>query len=246
MRRLVAALLCLLGLGALRAEALPIIDDPAVVYGLGLVNELLKEIEAIELTLQLALQRSIRGVLGDLAFPTDLFRGIEESLSALEGIREEMAALSCGWRFTPRTALLRSLSEKPTSLCRQGLASVFGFPVGPDRDRDELASYLGTLTANSISTRIEGSESWRLLFPEMERGSALLRVSPGEASRDQAVAISGTALVANSNSELETESLLLEEAEREEERLSLRRGLDMGRFILEEAGGRNPWAAVDP
>jgi hypothetical protein len=246
MKKTLALVLSVALLGAVPVRALPFIDDPAVVYGLGLVNDLLREIEAVELALQLALQGSIHGILGDLAFPFDLFRQIKQTLSTLEGIREEIAALSCGWRFSPRTSLLEGLSLHPSTLCREGFGSIFGFPVGPDRDRDEIQNYVATLTANSISTRIDRSESWRLLFPDLERGSALSRVTPGEASRDEAVALSGTALVANSNSLLETESLLQEEADREEERLALRRGLDMGRFILERAGGQDPWSAADP
>jgi hypothetical protein len=228
-------------LGASQVRALPFFDDPGVVYALAIVNGLLKTIEQAELTLQLSLQKGIRGLVADLGFPEGLFSELQETLGLVKGIRDEIAELSCGWKFSPRTLLLKDLYRELRILCRQQYEGVWGTPVGGNQDLEEFRNYVGTLTTNMISERVDRSEGWRQMFPAMEEDTALARVSPGDASRDEAVSVAGTALIADSNSGMATESLLLEQAETSAERLEDRRARDVARFILRDTAGLDPW-----
>jgi hypothetical protein len=245
-RAAVAAGLVIL-LGVPRAQAFPFLDDPAVVYGLGIVNELLQAIERVELTIHLALETGVKGIVRDLGFPGDLFGELRQTLSQVKGIRDELAALSCGWRFSSRTASLRDLYFSPRLVCRRGFQAVWGASsFGPDRDLEEFRDYVGALSTNMISGRVDAAEAWREQFPAIEQGSALVRQSPGEANRDEAVALAGAGRIADSNSALATESLLLEEVEASAERENARRGLDLGRFVLLGTAGVDPWTADRP
>ena len=243
-RAALAALLVLLL--ASRVEALPFVDDPAVLKALAAVNDLLSSIERVELAIHLALERKIRGVVGDLGFPEGLFAEIQQTLSLVKGIREELQELSCGFRFSTRTALLRDLYFDPRRLCRRDFEAIWGGPPsGPDSELAEMREYLGSLSQNLVTERVDAVTSWRSEFPDMEQASAELRRSPGEASRDEAVALSGTALIANSNSSISTESLLLEEVETSSDRQEMKRGLDLGRFVLLSSSGIDPWTRGD-
>jgi hypothetical protein len=224
------------------AHALPFLDDPGVVYGLQIVSDLLKAIEQAELEAALTLQKGIRGVVADVGFPPSLFGELHETLSTVRGIRGEITSLSCAWNFSARTAFLRNLYLGFQSLCRREFEGVWGHPIGHDSDLEEWHAYLGTLSTNMVSGRVDRVEGWRGLLPAMQKDSALTRVSPGEASRDEAVALSATALIADSNSAIKSQSLLLEQVEIAAERREERRGVDMTRFILTNAAGLDPWA----
>lgn len=228
-------------------HAFPFVDDPGVVYLLGIVNDVLKAIENVELTVHVTLQNGIRGILREIGFPHELFRSLDRTISEVVGIRGELQALSCAWQFSPRTAMLRELYFNPTRLCRDGFQAVWGrsIPV-VDADRKEFRDYLGTLSTNMVSSRVDRVEGWRQLFPDMEAASALERVSPGEANRDEAVSLAGAARLAASNSAIATQSLLIEQMSTAEERLALRRELDLGRFLILETSGADPWTIDGP
>jgi hypothetical protein len=240
-KRAACALLLVAFLGS-RVEAFPFVDDPAVLQALETVNELLGAIERVELAVHLALERSIRGVVRDVGFPEGLFSEIQQTLSLMTGIRGELQELSCAFRFSARTGLLRDLYFTPRRICRREFETIWGAPPpGPDRELQEMGDYLGSLSTNLVTERVDAVESWRAEFPDMEQASARIRRSPGEASRDEAVALSGSALIANSNSGISTESLLLEELEASRERQETKRGLDLGRFVLLKTAGIDPF-----
>jgi hypothetical protein len=238
----VVVLLLVALLAAPSAGAFPFIDDPGVVYALQVVSQLLRSIEQAELATALVLQKDIRGLLADLAFPGALFAQLHETLSLVQGIRDEILSLACPWGFSARTSVLRNLYLSLGRLCRRDFEGVWGTPVGRDADFEELRSYLGTLSTNMVSARVGREEGWRLMFPAMEKDAALVRLSPGDGSRDEAVSLAATALVADSNSSLKTQSLLLEQTETNVLRLEERRGVDMARFILRGAAGLDPWS----
>jgi hypothetical protein len=163
------ALLVALVLLTPRLQAFPFVDDPGVVYLLGTVNNVLKTIENIELALHLALQSGIRDIVREIGFPRDLFGGLDHTISEVRGIRGELQALSCAWQFSPRTALLRGLYLTPTRLCRGQFQAVWGGSIpGWDADWHEFRDYLGTLSTNIVTSRVDRVEGWRTLFPEME------------------------------------------------------------------------------
>jgi hypothetical protein len=100
---------------------------------------------------------------------------------------------------------------------------------------------VGVASTNVITARVEAEETWREIFPSLEEGTANLRVSPGEANRDEAVSLAGAGVVADSNSTVLTQTLLVEQLDREMDRREERKGLDMAAFTLLSVAGEDPW-----
>jgi len=207
------------------ASAVPIFGDPDTAYLLEVVGGILKAMEHVELTLQLVIHRRIDLIVSHFAFPDapdpdgSLFLPIRQALDQVRGIRREIAALSCSFIFSPRTALLRDTLLQPLRMCRSGFQLIWGSSDRHwDADTQELQDYVGTLTGNLVSARAESEGSWTKLFPDMETASGRIRRSPGEANRDEAVLLAAAGQVANSNSQLASQKLLLEELDRQMER----------------------------
>lgn len=239
-RRTLAGVL-LVALMASGARATPILDDPYTIALLKIVANILSTIQQIELAAQAAIQWRIDDVVSGYAFPGAVFQEIRQALDEVKGIRDEVEGISCGWRFSVRTGLLRDLYLRPLKLCRPTFQFVWGSGEEHwDRDLQEVQDYVGTLTANMVSERTEAEGSWRRIFPGMEKATGMLRLSPGEANRDEAVALAGAGVVADSNSALASHALLLAELEREMERFEERKALDMAEFVLLSVKGDDP------
>jgi hypothetical protein len=223
-RRSLAVLLVVM-LVAASASAIPIFGDPDTAYLLEIVGGILKAIADVELTLQLATHHRIDLIVSHFAFPDapgpdgSIFLPIRQAIREVRGIRREIEALSCSWVFSPRTALLRGMLLHPLRICRSGFQLVWGSSERHwDADAQELQDYVGTLTANTVSARVDSERSWTKVFPDMEAASALLRRSPGEANRDEAVLLAAAGQVASSNSLLASQKLLVKGLDREMER----------------------------
>jgi hypothetical protein len=242
-RRVWAAGLLLALLGASTAQAFPFLDDPGVVLALRRVAELLDAIHQAELVAHLRLQRSIRGVVRQLGFPTELFEAIGATLGSMKGIRREIEEMACSWPLSSRTLRLRDLYLSSRALCRPDVQLLWGSSEGrADEGLGEFRDYMSALSLNMAGTRAGAVAHWEDIFPGMEKASAQLRSSPGEANRDGAVALAGAGVVASSNSALETQELLVSELERTWERREERQRGNMGQFLLLSAAGKDPWA----
>jgi hypothetical protein len=226
---------------AVQARAVPIYGDPITIYLLKVVARILSTIQQIELTAQRVIQARIDLVLSGYAFPGSVMSDIREAIDHVQGIRNEVEALSCDWRFSARTGLLRDLYLRRFKLCRPSFQLVWGSgDTHWDQDLQELQDYVATLSANTISERVDAETSWRRVFPGMDVATGLLRKSPGEAIRDEAVALAGAGVVADSNSTMASQSLLLAQLQREMERFEDRKGKDMGELILLSVKGDDP------
>lgn len=239
-RRVVAAALAVL-LIASSASAIPIFDDPYTIYLLETVGNILRTVEDVELTIQLAIHHRVDVVLSHLAFPSgpgadgSIFEAIGQVIGQVRGIRREVQALSCSWVFSPRTALMRNLLLRPLKLCKPEFRFIWGTSQRHwDADAQELQDYVGTLTGNVISERVQDEEDWTALFPEMEGLSAWIRTSPGEANRDEAVLLAAAGQVANSNGLLASQKLLIDGLEREMERRDERLATTAGTGLLQD------------
>lgn len=233
-----AVLVALLATGA---RATPIIDDPYTIYLLRIVTNILNTIQQIELAAQALIQQRIDAVVSGYAFPGAVFQEIRQVINEVKGIREEVEGISCDWRFSTRTGLLRDMYLRPLKLCRPSFQLVWGSGEAHwDHDLQEVHDYVGTLTANMISERTQAEVGWRRVFPGIEKGTAAFRLSPGEANRDEAVALAGAGLVADSNSAMASHTLLLAQLERETERFEERKALDMAEFVLLSLKGDEP------
>jgi hypothetical protein len=235
---IIALVLLLLAPGA---RALGFIDDPSVVYALEVVNNLLKAIEDVELAAHLTLQGEIKNLVRKIGFPAELFEPLEKVVSSVKGIRQEIEEISCDWQFSRRTSVLKDLYLAPFRLCRESFQAIWGTSQGRwDSDLHEFQDYEGTLSANLIAERARGVAGWQDIFASIEHDSALLRRSPGEANRDEAVALAGAGLIAHSGSAIASQTLLVRELDREMERFDERKRSDMGRFLLLSLAGEDP------
>ena len=225
----------------------PIIGDPDTAALLGVVETLLRTVTAVELAAQEIIQRRIDTLVSHVAYPASVVRSIGQTLRSITRIRDEAEALTCDWRFTSRTALLRDLNLGPLTLCKPSFQLAWGEDGGHwDSDLEEMHDYVGTLSANMLSHRVESEETWSQAFPAVEALTASVWKSPGEANREEAVALSGAGLVADSNSALQTQTLLLQQMERQDERFQDRKQLDMAQFLLVSATGVDPWSVPPP
>jgi hypothetical protein len=196
------------------ASAMPILG-PDTAYLLRIVANLLRAIQQVQLETQRGLQRRIDVLVSDVAFPSfpgeSVFDPIHQVLGDVRGIRRELTGLSCSWLFSARTSLLRDRLLRPLRLCRSDFQLLWGNADRHwDADLHEVQDFTGTLTENVVSTRVEAEESWTSLFPRMEQAGALLRRSPGEANRDEAVLLAAAGQVGASNSSIQTQKLLIE------------------------------------
>jgi hypothetical protein len=233
-----AALVVVLATGA---QAIPIFGDPYTIYLLKVVERILVTIQQIELVAQAVVQRRINDLVSGYAFPASLFREIHETIDDVKDIRDEVTAIACDWRFSERTGLLRDVYLRPLKLCRPSFQLLWGSGEGHwDADLQEMQDYVGTLTTNMVSERVEAEGSWRHIFPDMQRATAVFRASPGEANRDEAVALAGAGVVADSNSAIASQTLLLAQFEREMDRFEDRKSLDMAEFLRLSMKGDDP------
>jgi hypothetical protein len=221
--------------------AFPIIGDPTTIYLLKVVENVLSTIQEIELAAQAISQGRIDTLVSGYAFPASVFRDISATIDQVHGIRDEIQQMSCDWQFSIRTGLLRDLNLRPLKLCRPSFQLIWGGSDNHwDADMQEAQDYVGTLTGNMISERVQAEESWRTVFPGMEQATGALRQSPGEANRDEAVALAGAGVVADSNSAMASQALLLDQVEREMDRFEDRKGHDMAEFMLLSTKGDDP------
>lgn len=233
-----AALVFLL---AKNTAAIPIIGDPYTIFLLKVVANILTTIQQVEFAAQSIIQGKIDLLVSGYAFPGAVVRDIREAIDQVKGIRNEVEAISCDWRFSPRTSLLRDLYLAPPKFCRPSFQFVWGSGQGHwDGDLQEMQDQVGTLTANMVSERVDAEVGWRRVFPGLEKATGLLRKSPGEANRDEAVALAGAGVVADSNSAMASQSLLLAQLEREMERFEERKGKDMAELIRLSVKGEEP------
>jgi len=145
---------------------------------------------------------------------------IKASIATVQSIRADLTAIACGWKFSPRTEMLRQLQLQPLKLCRPAFQLVWGTSVaGPDRDFDELADYVGTLTVNELSTRAQSEDaSFRRAFSDTFHLAKAGQFSPGEANRHEAVMLAMAGQVALANNQLQAQKVLVDQLDREMDR----------------------------
>jgi hypothetical protein len=220
-----------------------LLSQPALAFltgdaWLAAISSVLQEVATVRMALQDMLQGDILQVY-EAAFPgrageaDGVFKDLGLVARSLRAIRDDVRGLSCGWRFTARTALIRDSLLKPLRFCKPGFQATWGAPSGWMEDAEELHDALGSLGLNVLSFRAEAEDgSWAEIWPVLEGGAEHVRRSPGEASRDEAVGLAGASLMAEENMKLGAIRALVENEDQDLERFVARKEADFAAYVL--------------
>jgi hypothetical protein len=222
---LVAALLA----APAQAQFLP---DPVQKKMLEEVKVILKAIEELRLRLQDRLQVRHYNRIRGYAFPVPLWNPIVQRIAPVVSIRRELQRLGCNWRFTPRTADLRRMLDEKLSFCRDSYQGTWGrHDPFWDQPVQEMNDYVGTMTANMISERVdETNRTWVRAHADTFDLYAISKRSPGEANRAEAASLAWAGEVAVGNNQIVTQNLLVREMERALERFDQKKATDWSHY----------------
>ena len=172
------------------------------------------------------------------------FRAIRATIAQVHGIRSEIAAIACGWQFSSRTALLRDVYLRPVRYCRPSFRRIWGSPARTaSSDLEELHDFVGSLTANQLSSRAEAEATWTRVYPEVFRWTTTPGWSPAESNRVEAMMLAMSGQVAIANNQVLAQTVLLDELARDAERTKERQAAHLNRFTLDSLAtlnGTNP------
>lgn len=174
------------------------------------------------------LEQEVNTRINAYAFPTSLFGGIRATATAVTDIRSELQRLGCEWPALPRVAHVQDMLLRRSEFCRPEFQVVWGsheaFWDGPLQETND---YVATMTANMISERVERtSTSWVHAHRDLFDEHAILRGSPGEANRAEAVALAWANEVAVGNSQVATQNLLVRQMARDLDRFDQKKASD--------------------
>jgi hypothetical protein len=110
-----------------------------------------------------------------LTYPLDALKRIGYFFEEVRSIKDEVSALSCGWRFSVRTQRLWKGLFDGARLCKPEFQNLFGSsPEYVLQDLDEYYDYSATRRLNMVATRVERGPAQqtflRWLLREAERG----------------------------------------------------------------------------
>jgi hypothetical protein len=245
-RRTAAVLLIVLLLAA--PGQADIIPDPIESGLLAKIVAALQAIEQLRLQMLDGIQVQIYNRLRGVAFPSLLFDPIRMTIASVVDIRRELQRLSCNWSLSPRTLALREMLLRRLTFCRSGHQDVWGtherFWDGPIQ---EVNDYVATMTANMISERTHRTNTtWVRAHADLFDGHTIMRNSPGEANRAEAAALAYANQVANGNSQVVTQNLLVRQMARDLERFDQKKAADLSHYTyrglstLAGGDGRTP------
>lgn len=233
-RRTVAALALVVVLAVPRPGAADPITDFINSVILAKINNVLSAMILWEQRLLDRAQIDIYNRYRFFAFPEGIFQAIYASIAEVRAIRGEVAALSCGWRFSPRTGILRDLYARNLRLCKPSFQFIWGsHTAGPDRDLHEMNDYVAVLTANQISQQTQSEETMARVFSETYRKALVPGFSPGESNRHEAAMLAMAGQVALSNNQLANQKLLVDQMERDLDRRELQHAAVWSTFGME-------------
>ncbi len=160
MRKVLAlgAFLAVLGGGSVALGFL----DPTEPVRIGLLAEIAGALKQAYQTLREVNDTvwSVRDRLNTM-FPWDALREIESDFREIRTIQQQITDLSCAWRFSPRTQILKDGLLGVGPLCRREYQAVFGVPPpSPDQDLAEFRQWQGVVRLNQVRDTLAASERW--------------------------------------------------------------------------------------
>jgi hypothetical protein len=211
---------------------------PGVVGGevgwLGGITCALRRVEDFQLQQLSCLQRGVKRIETLRKYPEALLEPlvpIRNVVKEIATLRQQVSDLSCGWRFSARTELLRTLYLEPMRLCKPSLQRVFGSHTSfADADLHEYLDWTSVVTRNLVAERTvgergvvlapgktsEGPEfTWQRIAVGAARGLATDAATPGEAMRMGAALSADSARVQTSTMQLRAQAALVEQQRRD-------------------------------
>lgn len=206
-----------------------IIPDPVENAFLAKIAATLEAIQQFRMRVMARLEEEVYTRINAYAFPTRLFGGIRATVTGVTDIRSELQRLGCEWPALPRVARLQEMLLRRSEFCRPDFQLVWGtheaFWDGPLQETND---YVATMTANMISERVERtSASWVHAHRDLFDEHTILRGSPGEANRAEAVALAWVNEVAVGNSQVATQNLLVKQMARDLDRFDEKKAADV-------------------
>jgi hypothetical protein len=207
-------------------------------YLLSIINSVLQEIATVRLVLEDGLHGDILGLYkevfpGSSSFVSGVFQDMAAAARAMQTVRSDAQRLACDWRFTARTLSLRNGLLAPLHVCKPTFQVTWGKGDAWMQDLEEFHDAVGSFGMNVLSQRADAEDgSWAVIWPAIEDGAEHVRRTPGEANRDEAVALAGADLMAQQNGNLKAMRLLVEQNDRDLERFVERKEIDFSTYLL--------------
>jgi hypothetical protein len=151
-------------------------------------------------------------------YPPDVVRSIEHAFVSVRSIEEEVKALACDWKFSPRVQRLWEGVFSGRRICREEWVALFGSaPPYVLQDLDEYFDYQSTRRINMVATRVERGQAQKdfleWLLGEAKRGRNPDGTGPASPGYSQRLSAIGAAALGN---------VLLEEGDTQTAELELR------------------------
>ncbi len=194
----------------------------------------LQKIENYQLQQLGCLEKGIKRIETLRKYPEALLEPlvrIRDVVGQVATLRQQVAGLSCAWRFSPRTALLKDLYLEPIRLCKPTLQRVFGSHASfADADVNEYLDWTSVVTRNLVAERTvgelgepvapgkvrEGPEfTWQRIAAGAARDLATTAATPAEALRMGAALSADSARVRSSTMQIRAQASLVEQQRRD-------------------------------
>lgn len=211
MKRTLALVLALTLIGVTSSSAGPFESGilARIVATLALIEKTLRETNMVV--------QATRDRLSQV-YPKGAIYAIDKAFASVRSISEEVASLSCGWKFSPRVRRLWEGIFAGRRICRNEWSALFGSPPPYVlQDIDEYFDYQATRRLNMVATRVERGQGQKdflaWLFEEAERGRNPDGTGPASPGYSQRLSALGAAALGN---------VLLEEGDTRTAELELR------------------------
>jgi hypothetical protein len=137
-----------------------------------------------------------------LVYPLDVIQAIERAFQSVRTIADEVNALRCDWRFSPRVLRLWQGLFAGLRICKSEWTALFGgaspYVLG---DLDEFYDFQATRRINMVATRVERGPAQRdflnWLLAESEKGRNPDGSGPASPGYSQRLSAMGSAALGN-------------------------------------------------
>ena len=211
-----------------------VVGDPVEAGLLQKIAVIMQAIEEYRMRVMAEIQEKITTRINAYAFPKPIFDPIRATVTEVLDVRRELQRMACEWPMSARTRGLSDLFWERTQFCRGSYQAVWGSHQQLwDSEIQETNDYVATMTANMLSERAERTNtSWVQTHKNLFTEHTILRTSPAEANRAEAAGLAWANEVANGNSQMATQHLLVRQMDRALERFDQKKAADLSFYTF--------------